>query len=322
MALPLISLMQTKAEQSNIHDAIISSLTSLLQKFTVVEFKAISLQLLQNWLHNQHIFAPHSPKSPSNPVIFQRLYDEAKYKKQRQYAQTSEKTQKDLEPCTFKPKVNEKYPSIVESVFERLSNPRCQTRAMLHNEIKEQKELEFCTFSPSVPRAQRRNKESDVYNNLYTQAFAQIESLEQKSKVRQQQSMQHELDECTFSPKTNTSVMSSMSERHTMSKRDILNDMEKLYKNHEQTENKKEVMRSTILVNQMKISPFHPQINSNHTSMNSNGEPRYEGLFKDHEKKQRAIEKKKLEDDMQRAKNTRFKAKVPTYLRSQKKQFY
>jgi hypothetical protein len=256
------------------------------------------------------------PETPSFDIsIHEKLYEESKLKKQKQIIMKSEKIQKELDHCTFSPKVNAFSSPKSECVFERLSAKPSNSKELLHEDLREQKELNHCTFRPSVPRAQRRNSQSNIFENLYYQGVVTHSNLKEKSRMMCKQKIESEMSCCTFSPRTNLSNISSTSEHQLGT--DVLDDMRRLYKQHDAKMKKLEMMRSQQLLHQIKGTPFTPKINSRSKHLSSNdGTERYETLYKDKEKKQQSIRKQQIQQANNIKQMTKFKAIVPTYLKS------
>lgn len=274
-------------------------------------------RIFQIWeTQNSQILSVKPPETPSLDIsIHEKLYEESKLKKQKQIIMKSEKIQKELDHCTFSPKVNAFSPTKSGCVFERLSAKPSNSRELRHEDLREQKELIHCTFRPSVPRAQRRNSQTSIFENLYYQGVVTNSNLKEKSRVMHKQKIESELSCCTFSPHTNLSYVSTTSER--LLGNDVLDDMRKLYKQHDSKMKKLEMMRSQQLLSQLKGTPFSPKINSRSKQLSSHdGKERYETLYKDNERKQQSIRKKQIQQASTIKDMTKFKAIVPSYLRS------
>jgi hypothetical protein len=149
----------------------------------------------------------HDP-SMDRVSVYDRLHSDMQVYEQRSSELREKKKVDELANCTFAPETN--YDVILSRraenqgaerrdlpVWERLQQNR-QGVQMLRDEIKKQKDLEGCTFTPEVGREPlRRKHDTSIHERLSKQAknYAMLSKLQEK----------HELENCTFRPKTNVS---------------------------------------------------------------------------------------------------------------------
>lgn len=206
------------------------------------------------------------------------------------------KKQREIQYCTFHPKVNspisptrDKSP---EEMYDRLSRSNKKEKLKYFEAQKVARELQYCTFVPRVrkhSRSQSVQEEEPVYYRLtrkgdLREKLRKTKEFEQKGK---------ELNGCTFSPRINTrkNISANLSVRQSME------TCERLYLDHER---KKQNQARSELEHEQQIQSactFRPQVYSKNQDTNIQPEsiPRYEMLYAKHQQNQQLLDQKRKE---------------------------
>lgn len=218
----------------------------------------------------------------SETSIFEKLHEECFSKIGTQKVNQELKAKKELENCTFYPKLSSKsrcHSNIC--VYERLSRTAKNEKELLYKAEKEVIESKNCTFQPDVPKARRNgiNNSDSVYERLHKDA----EEKEKGKKYKELLIKDKNLRECTFKPCLN-------SKRNRFSMLDEPR-FEKLHNDGEKKRNvlaEKELMREQESLQECTFKPTT-------ISQKLNSEPVHERLYRKRLEKNRIIEQKRKE---------------------------
>jgi hypothetical protein len=209
------------------------------------------------------------------------------------------KKEREVQYCTFHPKINNYYPSNLlndqNRIFERLSSTSKLEKLKYFEAQKEARELEYCTFCPLLKNKEHHGRSQSmqadpVFSRLHRKG-------ELHDQIRKAKALDHkgkELDGCTFSPQINVKqrVKSNSGKQPT----EITERLYMDYERKRQCQAKNEIEHEQQEQAQCTFKPKIDSVSNHIQKENIVGDvPRYEMLYAKHQQKQQLLDQKRKE---------------------------
>lgn len=192
---------------------------------------------------------------------------------------------KELEECTFRPKVSPSHNDRNGSVFEKLNHSDLKEKEKVYQKIRDHKEMNGCTFKPKINSAKQFSSD-----NSFSKLYKDAEIQRQKIRNIELNEKDKDLENCTFRPLVKGSAVESSE-----------NVYEKLYNNFQEIQ--KERKRKQVESQEKEIAEvqFVPRLVT--PQKGSSEVPVYARLYAEVEKRKEKMKKKTEEREQERSKS-------------------